>query len=132
MTMTDPVADLLTRVRNAQGASHKEVSIPHSKFKEAITNILKTEGYIKSFKVEDANVGKTLTIELKYDKNRHGANEGIKRISKPGLRHYAGKDNLPQVLGGLGIAILSTSSGLMTDKHAKSKGVGGEIVAYVW
>lgn len=132
MTMTDPVADLLTRIRNAQGASHNSVEVPHSKFKEAITNILKTEGYISSFKVEDANVGKKLTIELKYDNDRNGAIMGIKRISKPGLRHYAKKDNLPQVLGGLGIAILSTSSGLMTDKKAKNIGVGGEIVAYVW
>lgn len=132
MTMTDPVADLLTRVRNAQGAHHASVDVPHSKFKAAITQILKSEGYISDYSVQDARVGKTLTITLKYDANRHGAIEGIKRISKPGLRDYAGKDNLPEVLGGLGIAIISTSSGLMTDKHAKQKGVGGEIVAYVW
>jgi small subunit ribosomal protein S8 len=132
MTMTDPVADLLTRVRNAQGAHHASVDVPHSKFKEAITAILKNEGYISDYSVADARVGKTLTIKLKYDSNRHGAIEGIKRISKPGLRHYAGKDHLPEVLGGLGVAILSTSSGLMTDKNAKQKGVGGEIVAYVW
>ncbi|MDR0950901.1 MAG: 30S ribosomal protein S8, partial [Candidatus Ancillula sp.] len=108
MTMTDPVADLLTRIRNAQGAHHESVDIPHSKFKEAITSILKNEGYVKDFKVADAKVGKTLTVELKYDSDRRGAIEGIKRISKPGLRRYAGKENLPQVLGGLGIAILST------------------------
>jgi small subunit ribosomal protein S8 len=130
--MTDPIADLLTRVRNAQGAHHASVDVPHSKFKEAITAILKNEGYINEYKVEDARVGKKITIELKYDAERRGAIEGIKRVSKPGLRRYAGKDELPQVLGGLGIAILSTSSGLMTDRKAKNKGVGGEIIAYVW
>jgi small subunit ribosomal protein S8 len=130
--MTDPVADLLTRIRNAQGAHHASVDVPHSKFKENIVRILKSEGYIKDYSVAPARVGKTLTVELKFDANRKGAIEGIKRISKPGLRNYAGKDNLPQVLGGLGIAILSTSSGLMTDKDANTKGVGGEIVAYVW
>ncbi|GHT81609.1 30S ribosomal protein S8 [Actinomycetota bacterium] len=132
MTMTDPVADLLTRIRNAQGAHHASVDVPHSKFKENITSILKEEGYIKAFSVAPARVGKTLSIELKYDSERKGAIQGIKRISKPGLRHYANKENLPQVLGGLGVAILSTSSGLMTDKQAKNKGVGGEIVAFVW
>lgn len=132
MTMTDPIADLLTRVRNAQGASHKSVDMPHSKFKEAITAILKAEGYITDYEITDAKVGKTLSIKLKYDQNRLGAIKGLKRISKPGLRQYAGKDNLPQVLGGLGVAILSTSSGLMTDKDARAKGVGGEIVAFVW
>lgn len=132
MTMTDPIADLLTRVRNAQSAKHASVDMPHSKFKENITKILKDEGYIKEYSVADARVGKTLTIELKYDDERNGAIEGIKRISKPGLRTYAGKDNLPEVLGGLGIAILSTSSGLMTNKLAQKKGVGGEIVAFVW
>lgn len=132
MTMTDPVADLLTRIRNAQGAAHASVDMPHSKFKEAITSILKEEGYITDYSVSDAKVGKTLSIKLKYDTNRQGAIVGIRRISTPGLRHYAGKNNLPSVRGGLGIAILSTSSGLMTDKHAKTRGVGGEVVAYVW
>jgi small subunit ribosomal protein S8 len=130
--MTDPIADLLTRVRNAQKAKHAWVNMPHSKFKEAIANILKEEGYIKNIQVSEAKVGKTLAIELKYDSERHGAIEGIRRISKPGLRRYAGKDELPEVLGGLGVAILSTSSGLMTGQSAKQKGVGGEVIAYVW
>jgi small subunit ribosomal protein S8 len=130
--MTDPIADLLTRVRNAQGAKHASVDVPHSKFKEAITAILKQEGYIRDYEITDARVGKTLKINLKYDSEHRGAIGGIKRVSKPGLRRYAGKDGLPEVLGGLGISIVSTSSGLMTGKHAKAKGVGGELVAYVW
>ena len=132
MTMTDPVADFLTRLRNANSAYHETVSLPYSKLKAAIAEILKSEGYIASIKVEDAEVGKTLTIALKYGPNRERSIAGIKRVSKPGLRVYAKSTELPRVLGGLGIAILSTSSGLLTDRQAAKKGVGGEVLAYVW
>lgn len=132
MTMTDPVADLLTRLRNANTAHHETVSAPYSKFKKNIAEILKAEGYIVDWAVEDAKVGKTLVLTLKYGPTREGAISGIRRISKPGLRVYAKSTELPKVLGGLGIAILSTSSGLLTDRQAQSKGVGGEVVAYVW
>ena len=132
MTMTDPVADFLTRLRNANSAYHETVSLPYSKLKAAIADILKSEGYIATIKVEDAVVGKTLTIDLKYGPNRERSIAGIKRVSKPGLRVYAKSTELPRVLGGLGIAILSTSSGLLTDRQAAKKGVGGEVLAYVW
>jgi len=132
MTMTDPVADFLTRLRNANSAYHESVSLPYSKLKAAIAEILKNEGYIATIKVEDAEVGKTLTIDLKYGPNRERSIAGIKRVSKPGLRVYAKSTELPRVLGGLGIAILSTSSGLLTDRQAAKKGVGGEVLAYVW
>lgn len=132
MTMTDPVADLLTRVRNANSAYHETVSLPHSKLKAHIAEILKIEGYIAGWSVEDARVGKTLTLELKYGPNRERSIVGIKRVSKPGLRVYAKSTELPKVLGGLGVAILSTSSGLLTDRQATKKGVGGEVLAYVW
>ena len=132
MTMTDPIADMLTRVRNANSAHHESVSMPHSKMKEHIAEILKREGYIGSFSVEDATVGKTLTISLKYGANRERSIAGVKRVSKPGLRVYAKTTSLPKVLGGLGIAIISTSAGLMTDKQCAQKGVGGEVLAYVW
>lgn len=132
MTMTDPIADMLTRLRNANSAHHDSVSMPYSKLKAGIAEILDKEGYIASFKVEDAEVGKTLTLELKFGPNRERALSGVRRISKPGLRVYAKSTNLPQVLGGLGVAILSTSSGLMTDRQAKDKGVGGEVLAYIW
>lgn len=132
MTMTDPVADFLTRLRNANSAYHETVSLPYSKLKAAIAEILKNEGYIATIKVEDAVVGKTLTIDLKYGPNRERSIAGIKRVSKPGLRVYAKSTELPRVLGGLGIAILSTSSGLLTDRQAAKKGVGGEVLAYVW
>ena len=132
MTMTDPVADFLTRLRNANSAYHETVSLPYSKLKAAIAEILKNEGYIASIKVEDAEVGKTLNIDLKYGPNRERSIAGIKRVSKPGLRVYAKSTELPRVLGGLGIAILSTSSGLLTDRQAAKKGVGGEVLAYVW
>ena len=132
MTMTDPIADMLTRVRNANSAHHDEVSMPYSKLKQHIAEILQAEGYIASWTVEDATVGKTLTINLKYGPNRERSIAGVRRISKPGLRVYAKSTNLPKVLGGLGIAILSTSSGLLTDKQAAKKGVGGEVLAYVW
>ena len=130
--MTDPVADFLTRLRNANSAYHETVSLPYSKLKAAIAEILKSEGYIATIKVEDAEVGKTLTIDLKYGPNRERSIAGIKRVSKPGLRVYAKSTELPRVLGGLGLAILSTSSGLLTDRQAAKKGVGGEVVAYVW
>jgi small subunit ribosomal protein S8 len=132
MTMTDPVADFLTRLRNANSAYHETVSLPYSKLKANIAEILKSEGYIASIKVEDAKVGKTLIIDLKFGPNRERSIAGIKRVSKPGLRVYAKSTELPRVLGGLGIAILSTSSGLLTDRQAAKKGVGGEVLAYVW
>jgi len=132
MTMTDPVADMLTRLRNASSAHHDSVSMPHSKLKSGIADILKSEGYIADFNVEDARVGKTLTLDLKYSISREPSIVGIKRVSKPGLRVYAKSTEIPTVLGGLGIAILSTSSGLLTDRQAEKKGVGGEVLAYVW
>lgn len=132
MTMTDPVADMLTRLRNASSAHHDSVSMPNSKLKSHIAEILKTEGYITDWKVEDARVGKTLTLTLKFGPDREPSIAGIKRVSKPGLRVYAKSTELPEVLGGLGVAILSTSSGLLTDRQAVKKGVGGEVLAYVW
>lgn len=132
MTMTDPVADLLTRLRNANSAFHETVSLPSSKLKTNIAEILKREGYISDWAVEDARVGSTLTLSLKYGPNRERSIAGIKRVSKPGLRVYAKSTELPRVLGGLGVAILSTSSGLLTDRQAEQKGVGGEVLAYVW
>ena len=132
MTMTDPVADFLTRLRNANSAYHETVSLPYSKLKANIAEILKSEGYVAAIKVEDAEVGKTLTVDLKYGPNRERSLAGIKRVSKPGLRVYAKSTELPRVLGGLAIAILSTSSGLLTDRQAAKKGVGGEVLAYVW
>jgi len=132
MTMTDPVADMLTRLRNANSAHHDSVSLPSSKLKTHIAEILKQEGYIADWQVADARVGQTLTMTLKYGPNRERSIAGIKRVSKPGLRVYAKSTELPTVLGGLGVAILSTSSGLLTDRQAESKGVGGEVLAYVW
>ena len=132
MTMTDPIADMLSRVRNANNAHHDTVSMPSSKLKVNIATILKQEGYIADFAVEDARVGKTLTIELKYGPSRERSISGIRRVSKPGLRIYAKSTNLPRVLGGLGVAIISTSQGLLTDRQATKKGVGGEVLAYVW
>ena len=132
MTMTDPVADMLTRRRNANSAYHDTVSMPYSKLKARIAEILKAEGYIADWSEEPARVGKTLTMSLKYGSNRERSIAGVRRISKPGLRVYAKSTNLPKVFGGLGIAILSTSSGLLTDKQAGKKGVGGEVLAYVW
>lgn len=130
--MTDPVADLLTRLRNANSAHHDSVTLPSSKLKTHIAEILQQEGYIASWEVSDARVGKNLTIALKYGPNRERSIAGIKRVSKPGLRVYAKSTELPKVLGGLGVAILSTSSGLLTDRQAEQKGVGGEVLAYVW
>lgn len=132
MTMTDPVADMLTRLRNANTAYHDSVSLPSSKLKANIAEILKREGFISDWKVEDARVGKTLTLDLKYGPDRERSLAGLKRVSKPGLRVYARSVEIPQVLGGLGVAILSTSSGLLTDREAEQKGVGGEVLAYVW
>jgi len=132
MTMTDPIADMLTRVRNANSAHKDTVAMPFSKLKSNIAEILQAEGYIASFAVEDAEVGKTLTINLKYGPNRERSIAGLRRVSKPGLRVYAKSTNLPKVLGGLGVAIISTSSGLLTDKQCANKGVGGEVLAYVW
>ena len=132
MTMTDPIADMLTRLRNANSAYHDAVSMAYSKLKAHVSEILEQEGYIASWSVADAEVGKSLTINLKYGPNRERSIAGIRRISKPGLRVYAKSTNLPRVLGGLGVAILSTSSGLLTDRQANKKGVGGEVLAFVW
>ena len=131
--MTDPIADMLTRIRNANTAKHDTVDIPASKMKEAIANILLEEGYVKAVDIIEAGKFKTIRITLKYGKDK---NEkiitGIKRISKPGLRVYAGKDELPKVLGGLGVAIISTNKGVLTDKQAREAQVGGEVLAFVW
>ena len=132
MTMTDPVADMLTRLRNANSAHHDTVSRPSSKLKTHIAEILKRQGYISSWELEDARVGKTLTLALKYGPSRERSIVGIKRVSKPGLRVYAKSTEIPLVHGGLGVVILSTSSGLLTDREATKKGVGGEVLAYVW
>jgi small subunit ribosomal protein S8 len=132
MTMTDPIADMLTRLRNANSAYHDTVAMPYSKIKAHIAEILQQEGYIQTWSVEDATVGKNLVVELKFGPTRERSISGLRRVSKPGLRVYAKKDNLPRVLGGLGVAIISTSGGLMTDKQAKKRGVGGEVLAYVW
>ena len=135
MTMTDPIADMLTRLRNANQAYHDSTTMPHSKIKVRIAEILKQEGYIESYQVAepaDGEVGKTLTITLKYGEDRTRSLAGLRRISKPGLRVYTKSNDLPKVLGGMGIAIISTSQGLMTDKQANRKSVGGEVLAYVW
>src|SRR5690625_6526915 len=127
MTMTDPIADMLSRVRNVNHAQHDSVATPTSKIKANITEILKQAGYIADYSVEVHN----LSLELKYN-NRERALSGLRRVSKPGLRVYAKSTNLPKVLGGLGVAIISTSNGLLTDRQATEKGVGGEVLAYVW
>ncbi len=132
MTMTDPIADMLTRVRNANSAFHDTVAMPHSKIKTHIAEILQQEGYIASWRSEDGEKGKILVIDLKYGPNRERSIAGVRRVSKPGLRVYAKAGNLPKVLGGLGVAIISTSSGLLTDRQANKKGVGGEVLAYVF
>jgi small subunit ribosomal protein S8 len=132
MTMTDPIADFLTRLRNANSAYHDEVVLPHSKLKANIAEILKREGYIASYRSEQGDKSKNLVVELKYGPNRERSIAGLRRISKPGLRVYAKSTNLPKVLGGLGVAIISTSTGLVTDRQANKQGVGGEVLAYVW
>ena len=130
---TDPIADMLTRIRNANTSKHKTVDVPASKMKVAIAEILFKEGYIKSFEeIKDVNTQGVIRITLKYDEKGTRVIDGLKRISKPGLRVYASKDELPQVLNGLGIAIISTSKGLKTDKQARELGVGGEVLAYIW
>ena len=131
MIMTDPIADMLTRIRNALQQKHESVSMPASKEKQAIAKILKDEGFITDYSVE-GDVKKTLTITLKYAEDNKRVISGLRRISKPGLRVYAKVDNLPRVLNGLGIAIISTSNGMMTDRDAKKNHLGGEVIAYVW
>ena len=132
MMTTDPIADMLTRIRNANSAKHKTVDVPASKMKNAIAEILFKEGYIKSFEVINNENQGIIRITLKYDENGTRVIDGIKRISKPGLRVYANKEELPKVLNGLGIAIISTSKGLKTDKEAREAGIGGEVLAYIW
>ena len=134
MTMTDPIADMLTRVRNANIAKHDDVVMPSSKLKEALAAILKREGYIQDFSVADntERPGKVLTIHMKYAQDRTRTISGIKRVSKPGLRVYAKADSLPRVLGGLGVAVVSTSNGLMTDREARKSRMGGEVLCFVW
>ena len=133
MTMSDPIADMLTRIRNANTAKHDTVDVPSSKMKLAIADILLEEGYIKKYDLIDEGNFKTIHITLKYGADRNEKIiSGLKRISKPGLRIYAGKDELPRVLGGLGIAIISTNQGVVTDKKARELQVGGEVLAYVW
>ena len=132
MAMTDPIADMLTRIRNANTVGHKEVEIPASKMKKAIAQILLDEGFIANYEVISDNAQGTIKVELKYGPNREKTIYGIKKISKPGLRVYAKADKVPKVLGGLGIAILSTSHGVITDKEARKLNVGGEVICYVW
>ena len=132
MNTTDPIADMLTRIRNANSAKHKTVDIPASKMKTAIAEILFKEGYIKSFELINNETQGIIRVTLKYDEKGTRVIDGIKRISKPGLRVYAGKEELPKVLNGLGIAIISTSKGLKTDKEAREAGIGGEVLAYIW
>jgi len=134
MTMTDPIADMLTRVRNANTAMHDTVRMPSSKLKEALAAILEREGYISGFAVQDdpGRPGRVLEIQMKYTPERTRTISGIRRVSKPGLRVYTKADKLPRVLGGLGVAVLSTSQGLMTDREARQRRVGGEILCYVW
>jgi small subunit ribosomal protein S8 len=135
MTMTDPIADMLTRLRNGNQAYHDQVAIPYSKLKANIAEVLKTEGYIYAWSVEEpaeGTVGRKLVVELKYGQNRERSLAGLRRVSKPGLRVYAKAAELPRVLGGLGVAIVSTSQGLLTDRQARKRGVGGEVLAYIW
>jgi small subunit ribosomal protein S8 len=136
MTMTDPIADMLTRVRNANSAYHDDVTMPHSKIKSHIAEILQQEGYIAGWRVadveRDGTVFRQLIVDLKYGPNRERSIAGLRRVSKPGLRVYAKSSGLPKVLGGLGVAIISTSGGLLTDRQAAKRRVGGEVLAYVW
>jgi len=134
MTMTDPIADMLTRLRNANSAYHDSVSMPSSSVKVRIAAILQQEGYIAAYRIDEADDGvvKNLVLDLKFGANRERSIAGLRRVSKPGLRVYAKSTALPKVLGGLGVAIISTSSGLLTDKQANKQGVGGEVLAYVW
>jgi len=133
MTMTDPIADMLTRIRNGNHAYHDTVEMPYSKIKSHIAEILQEQGYILGWAVNDnETVGKSLVVTLKYGQNRERSIAGLRRVSKPGLRVYAKSTSIPRVLGGLGVAIISTSSGLLTDRQAAKRGVGGEVLAYVW
>ena len=132
MTMTDPVADMLTRIRNANTAGHATVDIPASKIKKNIAEILVKEGYIKGYEVVEGEVQDTIRVTMKYGPDKTRVISGIRKISKPGLKVYAKANEVPKVLGGLGIAIISTSSGLVTDKEARKLGVGGEVICYVW
>ena len=132
MVTTDPIADMLTRIRNAITAKHDKVLVPASNMKKAIAQILLDEGYIRAVEIKNDGVQDIMTITLKYGAGKVNVIRGLKRISKPGLRIYAGKEELPKVLGGLGIAIISTSQGVMTDKNARAKGIGGEVLAYIW
>jgi small subunit ribosomal protein S8 len=133
MTMSDPIADMLTRIRNANTAKHDTVDVPASKMKIAIADILLKEGYIKAFSVEEVGSFKTIHVTLKYGKDKtEKVITGLKRISKPGLRVYANTEELPKVLGGLGVAIISTNKGVLTDKEARAAKVGGEVLAFVW
>ncbi|HIW63787.1 MAG TPA: 30S ribosomal protein S8 [Candidatus Stackebrandtia excrementipullorum] len=135
MTMTDPIADMLTRLRNANRAFHDVVEMPHSKLKANIAEVLKQEGYLSNWRAvepSEGEVGKKLVLDLKFGENRQRSLAGIRRVSKPGLRVYAKATELPRVLGGLGVAIISTSHGLLTDRQARKRGVGGEVLAYVW
>jgi len=130
--LTDPVADMLTRIRNANKALYERTQMPSSRIKEQIARLLKEEGYIRDFRIEDGQPYNTLVIELKYGRNRERVITDLKRVSKPGRRIYARKDRMPRVLGGMGTAILSTSSGVMTSRTAQEKGVGGEVICFVW
>ena len=134
MPMTDPIADMLTRIRNANVAMHDDVAMPSSKMKEALADVLKHEGYIGGFEVSDATErpGKTLTIQMKYSEEHQRVISGLRRVSKPGLRIYKKAHDVPRVLGGLGVAVLSTSQGLMTDREARKRRVGGEVLCFVW
>ncbi|NMB37976.1 MAG: 30S ribosomal protein S8 [Firmicutes bacterium] len=132
MVLTDPVADMITRIRNASSVKHESVDIPCSKLKVEVARILKEEGYIREYKVIEDDKQGILRIYLKYGPNKEKVISGIKRISKPGLRVYANKEEIPRVLGGLGIAILSTSQGVMTDRAARKSNIGGEVICYVW
>ena len=132
MQITDPIADLLTRIRNANSSKHETVDIPASNMKKAIVEILADEGYIKSFQLIEDNKQGVIRVTLKYGPNHEKVISGLKRVSKPGLRIYAGVDELPRVLKGLGIAIVSTSKGIMTDKEARKQNIGGEVLAFVW
>ena len=132
MTMTDPIADMLTRIRNANTVGHETVEIPASKMKKAIAEILKEEGYITDFEVIEDNKQGMIKVTMKYGANKERVISGIKKISKPGLKVYAKANEVPKVLGGLGIAIISTSKGIVSDKEARKLGVGGEVICYVW
>jgi small subunit ribosomal protein S8 len=132
--MTDPIADMLTRIRNANVAMHDDVTMPSSKLKEALAHVLHSEGYIAGYRVDEQpdRPGKTLTIDMKYSPERQRVISGVRRVSTPGLRVYSKADGIPRVLGGLGVAVVSTSKGLMTDREARKRRIGGEVLCYVW